>query len=102
MDTRARTANTTPSSSTEFGNVVGLDAYRARQAARRAALAVAGFDDRDVMTVRDLAHYLSLSLNTTYAYLADGTIPGRRVGRRWIISRARIEAWLEANTDGGR
>ena len=99
MDTRS--PNSTAAQSTVLGNLVGLDAYHARQAARRAALAVAGLDDRDVMSVRDLAHYLSLSLNTTYAYLADGVIPGRRVGRRWIISRARIEAWLEANTDGG-
>jgi excisionase family DNA binding protein len=53
-----------------------------------------------VMSVRDLAHYLGLSLNTTYAYLADGTIPGHRIGRRWVISRARITAWLEASSGG--
>jgi excisionase family DNA binding protein len=81
-------------------NIVGIDAYRTRQAIRRAALSVAGLDDRDVMTVRDLAHYLGLSLNTTYAYLADGTIPGHRIGRRWVISRARITAWLDASSGG--
>jgi excisionase family DNA binding protein len=81
-------------------SVVGIDAYRTRQAIRRAALSVAGLDDRDVMSVRDLAHYLGLSLNTTYAYLADGTIPGHRIGRRWVISRARITAWLEASSGG--
>jgi excisionase family DNA binding protein len=81
-------------------NVVGIDAYRTRQAIRRAALSVAGLDDRNVMSVRDLAHYLGLSLNTTYAYLADGTIPGHRIGRRWVISRARIIAWLAASSGG--
>jgi excisionase family DNA binding protein len=48
----------------------------------------------DVLTVAETARLLRLSLNTTYAYLADGVIPGQRVGRRWIISRARLDAWL--------
>jgi excisionase family DNA binding protein len=48
----------------------------------------------DVLTVAETARLLRLSVNTTYAYLADGVIPGQRVGRRWIISRARLDAWL--------
>jgi excisionase family DNA binding protein len=48
----------------------------------------------DVLTVAETAQLLRLSVNTTYAYLADGVIPGQRVGRRWIISRARLDAWL--------
>jgi excisionase family DNA binding protein len=65
--------------------VLDLTAYRARVEAR------------DVITVPELAAYLSLGLNTTYACLRDGTIPGTRVGRRWIISRKRIAAWLDAS-----
>lgn len=70
-------------------DVVDLDAFRARVQAR------------DVMTVRELAEYLSLSRNTTYEYLNNGTIPGTRIGRRWVISRRRITAWLDATSTGG-
>jgi excisionase family DNA binding protein len=55
----------------------------------------------DVLTVAETARLLRLSINTTYAYLADGVIPGQRVGRRWIISRARLDAWLAGAADGG-
>jgi excisionase family DNA binding protein len=56
----------------------------------------------EVLTVAETAAYLRLSLNTTYAYLADGTIPGERVGRRWIILRARLDAWLSGSREVGR
>jgi excisionase family DNA binding protein len=69
--------------------VFDLDAYRAR------------VDTRDVMSVRELAAYLSLGLNTTYENLRSGVIPGTRVGRRWIVSRKRISAWLEAGAPEG-
>jgi len=55
-----------------------------------------------VLTVAETAAYLRLSLNTTYAYLANGTIPGERVGRRWVILRARIDAWLSGQREVGR
>lgn len=48
----------------------------------------------DVLTVAETARLLRLSINTTYVYLADGVIPGQKVGRRWIVSRARLDAWL--------
>jgi excisionase family DNA binding protein len=56
---------------------------------------------RDVLTVAETARLLRLSINTTYAYLADRAIPGQRIGRRWIISRARLDAWL-AGADSDR
>lgn len=47
------------------------------------------------LTVPELAGLLHLSLGTTYQYLRRGVIPARRVGRRWVISRRRIESWLD-------
>jgi excisionase family DNA binding protein len=77
-------------------NVVALDHLaRGRRAARGAALP-------DVLSVAETARILGLSINTTYAYLADGTIPGRRVGRRWIIPRARLDDWLASDPDQDR
>ncbi len=50
-------------------------------------------------TVPELAAYLRLSLGSTYQYLQAGDIPARRSGRRWIISRRRIDAWLDESGD---
>lgn len=50
---------------------------------------------RATLTVPGLAELLNLSVGTTYQYLRRGEIPARRVGRRWVISRRRIESWLE-------
>ncbi|MGH3569117.1 MAG: excisionase family DNA-binding protein [Pseudonocardia sp.] len=46
-------------------------------------------------TVEELAEVFGLSRGITYASLRDGTIPAERVGRRWVISRRRLHAWLD-------
>ena len=46
-------------------------------------------------TVDEVALLLNLSRGITYASLRDGTIPAERVGRRWVISRRRLHAWLD-------
>ena len=51
--------------------------------------------DAAMLTVPQLAKYLKLSLGTTYQYLRQGIIPARRIGRRWVISRRRIDVWLD-------
>lgn len=52
-------------------------------------------------TVDELAEALRLSRGLTYAMLQDGTIPAERAGRRWIISRRRVQAWLDGSGTGG-
>jgi len=54
-----------------------------------------------VLTVPEVADYLRLSLASTYTYLRNGTIPAERIGRRWIISRARLVAWLDSTGESG-
>lgn len=56
-------------------------------------------DDRAVYTVRQVAWLLSMSLGTVYELLRDGTIPASRLGRRWIIPRARFHSWLDSCTE---
>lgn len=51
--------------------------------------------ERAVYTVTEVARLLSLSRGTTYALVRDGTIPARRLGCRWVISRAQFHAWLD-------
>lgn len=48
-------------------------------------------------TVEEVAELLDLSRGITYASLKDGTIPAERVGRRWVISRRRLHAWLDGS-----
>jgi excisionase family DNA binding protein len=69
MSTTINHATTTPA---ELGNVVRL-----------------------TYTADEIAHVLGLSRGLVYEYLRDGTIPAERVGRRWIISRRRLHAWLD-------
>jgi excisionase family DNA binding protein len=63
-------------------NVVSLN-----PSPRRRRLPTHGSGASDVLTVAETARLLGLNVNSTYGYLANGTIPGRRIGRRWIISR---------------
>lgn len=52
----------------------------------------------DVMTVREVATLLRLDRKTVYDAATRGELPARRVGRRVLISRAALTAWLA----GGR
>ncbi len=44
----------------------------------------------------ELAKMLSVSRQTVYKGLRDGTIPSIRLGRRFVIPKAAIEKWLES------
>jgi len=49
-------------------------------------------------TVDEVAQVLNLSRGITYQYLREGVIPGERVGRRWVVSRKRLHAWLDGTS----
>lgn len=46
-------------------------------------------------TVDEVAYLLNLSRGIAYQYVRDGVIPAERIGRRWLISRRRLHAWLD-------
>jgi excisionase family DNA binding protein len=46
-------------------------------------------------TVEEVAELLDLSRGLAYQYVREGVIPAQRVGRRWLISRKRLHAWLD-------
>lgn len=48
----------------------------------------------EVFTIEDLAIYLKLSKSTVYKLLAEGKIPGQKVGRHWRFSKFAIDEWL--------
>ncbi len=49
-------------------------------------------DDETLMTPREAAEYLRVSLRTIRRHLAAGTIRGRRVGKLWRIRKADLDA----------
>jgi excisionase family DNA binding protein len=48
----------------------------------------------EVMSVRELADYLRLSVHTVYRLAEQGKLPGRKVGKHWRFHRDVIVAWL--------
>lgn len=51
-----------------------------------------------VYTVEQAAELLGVARSTAYELVRDAVIPARRLGGRWVISRARFHAWLDADT----
>ena len=51
-----------------------------------------------LLTVPQVALYLSLHPQTVYALLRQRRLPARKVGGQWRIVKARLDAWLSAGT----
>lgn len=49
----------------------------------------------DILTIREVAEYLKLNEKTTYRLVAEGKIPGFKVGGAWRFRRSEIERWIE-------
>lgn len=48
----------------------------------------------DIMTPQQAADYLQLNVRSLYTALNAGSIPARRIGKQWRISRDVLLAWL--------
>lgn len=47
------------------------------------------------MSVSDAAKYLCMPAKTVYAKLEDGTIPGAKPGKRWVLYQDEVDRWLD-------
>ena len=52
----------------------------------------------DIMTIREVAGYLKLTEKTAYRLVAEGKIPGFKVGGSWRFRRSEIERWIDAQS----
>jgi len=52
----------------------------------------------DIMTIREVADYLKLTEKTAYRLVAEGKIPGFKVGGSWRFRRSEIEAWIDVQS----
>ncbi|MCP4715144.1 MAG: helix-turn-helix domain-containing protein [Deltaproteobacteria bacterium] len=48
----------------------------------------------DIMTPKEVAEYLKMSVLTVYKHAKQGTIPGFRVGNSWRFDKRQIDAVL--------
>jgi excisionase family DNA binding protein len=53
---------------------------------------------REVMDIRQAAHYLGISADSLYRYAATGFIPAFRLGNRWRFRRSRLEEWMDSRS----
>jgi excisionase family DNA binding protein len=51
-------------------------------------------EDR-LMTVKQLAEYLSINERTVLKLVSDGSLPGVKVGNQWRFRKAMIDTWLD-------
>jgi PTS system nitrogen regulatory IIA component len=47
-----------------------------------------------LMSVKDLADYLSVNISTVYQWSQHGQVPAMKIGKMWRYRRADIEEWL--------
>lgn len=52
-------------------------------------------ETREVMDIRQAAHYLGISADSLYRYAATGFIPAFRLGNRWRFRKSRLDEWMD-------
>jgi len=72
-----------------------MDLHRERKATAPAATAVPAAAS-EVMNVDEAAAFLGLDRNTIYDAAGRNAIPHRRIGKRILLSRTQLVAWLGA------
>ena len=48
----------------------------------------------EILTIREVAEYLKLAKKTAYRLVADGKLPGFKVGGSWRFKNRDIETWI--------
>ncbi len=54
----------------------------------------------ETYTVPEVAARLGIGRCMAYDLVRQGIIPAKRLGRRWIVPRARFNAWLNDQSQG--
>ena len=54
----------------------------------------------DILTIKEVAEYLKIKEKTAYRLVAEGKIPGFKVGGSWRFRRSEIETWIDEQREG--
>ena len=50
--------------------------------------------ESDILTIKEVAEYLKVKEKTAYKLVAEGKIPGFKVGGSWRFRKQEIEEWI--------
>ncbi len=53
------------------------------------------------LNVTQAAQLLGIDRKTATALIHRGELPAFRIGTRWLVSRSKLEEWIERNADSG-
>ena len=53
----------------------------------------------EIMTPKEVANYLKMSVLTVYKHAKQGTIPGFRIGNSWRFDKSKVDAALLGGED---
>ena len=53
----------------------------------------------DILTIKEVAEYLKLKEKTAYKLVAEGKIPGFKVGGSWRFRKIEIEDWIKQQSE---
>jgi len=59
-------------------------------------------NDKEIMTVNEVAEYLKISTVTTYRLIQEGKISAFKVGRSWRVKRTDLNEFIEQQKQGER
>jgi excisionase family DNA binding protein len=51
----------------------------------------------EILDVGMAAKFLTVSTDTVYSLFQKGELPGRKVGRKWITTKAAVLRWVESS-----
>lgn len=54
----------------------------------------------EVLDVQMTAALLTMFVDTVYELFQNRELPGRKVGRRWITTKAAVLRWIESSATG--
>ncbi|HKR49645.1 MAG TPA: helix-turn-helix domain-containing protein [Pseudonocardiaceae bacterium] len=78
-------------------NVIPLDAVRFDP---DEPISLNDLPGAETYTVLEVAARLGIGRCMAYDLVRQGVIPAKRLGRRWIVPRARFNAWLNDQSQG--
>ena len=53
----------------------------------------------EIMTIREVAEFLKIKEKTAYRLVAEGRLPGFKVGGAWRFKRNDLEVWIDRQKD---
>jgi excisionase family DNA binding protein len=51
----------------------------------------------DILDVTMAAQFLTVAPDTVYSLFQSGELPGRKVGRKWVTTKAAVLRWIESS-----